>query len=259
MPFSQTFTRRAASGRRRSRQRARSGGHESRQRRLSGTPTQAGGSTSSSWPPTRTAARAPARHPRHRLPDHQRDEPRRDGGQPGRLQPDVAQTGAIGPRRHPGVGSAPVGPDLAPNGLLSGATAVGIFDHREGHGRKPSAGTGATCTLVVGCQTISSRIRPRPDRGLAFSQTFTQTGALGPATFTTASPRGVTLASGVSQHADPPGTFPIVVTVTDVNGYAGQRRTSLSSRADLRRQPTSVPPEQLARSIPLSFKHARRP
>src|SRR5207248_838393 len=86
-------------------------------------------------------------------------------------------------------------------------------------------------TLTINCQTITVT-NPVTNTGTvnqAFSQMFTQSGAHGTATFTTAStlPTGFTLAtngtlSGTTlQH----GSFPIVVTVTDSNGCTGTGAT----------------------------------
>src|SRR5207248_1565850 len=63
----------------------------------------------------------------------------------------------------------------------------------------------------------------------AFSEQFSQTGALGGATFTTAStlPNGITLSTSGLLAGTPTqsGTFPIVVTVTDGNGCAASGPT----------------------------------
>jgi len=88
-------------------------------------------------------------------------------------------------------------------------------------------GTGAPYTLVIGCQTITvtNPVTTTGTAGTAFSQTFTQSGAIGGATFTTAStlPAGLTLSAGGVLSGTPTqtGSFPIVVTVTDGNGCTG--------------------------------------
>src|SRR6185369_7918584 len=82
-------------------------------------------------------------------------------------------------------------------------------------------------TLTINCQTITV-INPVNTNGTVstpFSEQFTQTGAHGSATFTTAStlPTGLTLSPGGLLSGTPtlPGTFPITVTVTDSNGCQG--------------------------------------
>jgi hypothetical protein len=85
---------------------------------------------------------------------------------------------------------------------------------------------------VIVCQTITVN-NPATTTGTvdaAFSQTFTQSGAIGTATFTTSStlPTGITLNSStgvLSGTPGQPGTFPIVVTVTDSNGCTGTSST----------------------------------
>src|SRR4029077_16474032 len=93
-------------------------------------------------------------------------------------------------------------------------------------------GTGAVYNLVINCQTITVT-NPSTTTGTvdaAFSQTFTQTGGHGAVTFTTSStlPSGLTLhgATGVLDGTPgQPGSFPIVVTVTDSNGCTGTSST----------------------------------
>jgi hypothetical protein len=127
----------------------------------------------------------------------------------------------------------PAGLNLSSAGILSGTpTQTGSFPivvkATDANG---CFGTGATYTLVIGCQTITVT-NPGVASGTvsaAFSQTFTQSNAIGTATFTTAStlPAGLNLsAAGVlSGTPTQPGTFPIVVTVTDSNGCTGTGAT----------------------------------
>ena len=74
-----------------------------------------------------------------------------------------------------------------------------------------------------------TRPTPRGTVNAAFSETFTQTGAIGSATFTTAStlPTGLSLSTAGVLSGTPTqaGTFPIVVTVTDSNGCTGTGAT----------------------------------
>src|SRR5205823_14390857 len=92
-------------------------------------------------------------------------------------------------------------------------------------------GSSSTYTLVIACQTISVS-NPANSAGTvdaAFSEIFTQTGAHGTATFTTAStlPTGLSLATNGTLSGTPTqsGSFPIVVTVTDSNGCTGTSST----------------------------------
>src|SRR5207248_1912871 len=130
-------------------------------------------------------------------------------------------------------GSLPAGLTLSSAGLLSGTpTVTGSFPITvkvtDGNG---CTGIGATYNLVINCQTITVT-NPATTTGTVsapFTQTFTQTGANGTATFTTAStlPAGLTLATNGTLSGTPtqPGTFPIVVTVTDSNGCTGTGAT----------------------------------
>jgi hypothetical protein len=122
-----------------------------------------------------------------------------------------------------------------------------------------------TYTLVIGCQTIAVG-NPATTSGIAdapFSQTFTQSGAIGSATFTTAStlPTGLTLAANGVLSGTPTqtGTFPIVVMVTDANGCAGlgATYTLVINCQTFSVEPTSVPPATAGSLYPaVAFKHA---
>ncbi|HEV7765846.1 MAG TPA: putative Ig domain-containing protein, partial [Thermoanaerobaculia bacterium] len=130
-------------------------------------------------------------------------------------------------------GTLPAGLTLATNGVLSGTpTQTGAFPITvlvtDGNG---CTGTSATYTLTIGCQTITvtNPVTTTGTANAAFSQTFTQTGAIGTATFTTAStlPTGLTLSTAGVLSGTPTqtGSFPIVVTVTDANGCTGTSAT----------------------------------
>ncbi len=144
------------------------------------------------------------------------------------------QTGAIGAATYTlASGTLPSGLTLASNGVLSGTPLqTGSFPitvtATDSNG---CTGTGATYTIVIGCQTIAVT-NPGVTTGTAnaaFSQTFMQTGSIGTATFTTAStlPAGLTLSSTGVLSGTPTqtGSFPIVVTVTDANGCTGTSAT----------------------------------
>ncbi len=130
-------------------------------------------------------------------------------------------------------GTLPTGLTLATNGTLSGtASQSGSFPITvKATDSLGCTGIGPTYTLVISCQTITVT-NPATTTGTvdaAFSQTFTQSGAIGTATFTTAStlPAGLTLATNGTLSGTPTqnGTFPIVVTVTDSNGCTGTGST----------------------------------
>ena len=144
------------------------------------------------------------------------------------------QTGAIGGATFSlNSGSLPAGLTLSGAGVLSGTpTVTGSFlitvKVTDGNG---CTGVSATYNLVINCQTITVT-NPATTTGTVstpFTQMFTQTGANGTATFTTAStlPAGLTLATDGTLSGTPtqPGTFPIVVTVTDSNGCTGTGST----------------------------------
>src|SRR5205085_6385548 len=139
------------------------------------------------------------------------------------------QSNAIGTATFSTSSTLPSGLTLATNGTLSGTpTVIGSFPIvvkvTDSNG---CTGTGATYTLVIGCQTINVT-NPATTTGTAsaaFSQPFTQSGAIGGATFTTAStlPTGLALSTAGVLSGTPTqtGSFPIVVTVTDANGCTG--------------------------------------
>ncbi len=127
--------------------------------------------------------------------------------------------------------SLPAGLTLSSAGVLSGTpTQSGTFPivvvATDGIAAS-CTGTGATYNLVISCQTITVGVPANTSgtAGTAFSETFTETGSLGGATFTTVStlPSGISLSSAGVLSGTPTqtGTFPIVVTVTDGNSCTG--------------------------------------
>lgn len=127
----------------------------------------------------------------------------------------------------------PAGLTLDSGGTLHGTpTQAGGFDivvtARDANG---CTGSGATYHLVINCQAIAVT-NPAVTAGTAtvpFSQTFTQSGAIGTATFSTSStlPAGLTLAANGVLSGTPTqtGSFPIVVKVTDGNLCTGAGAT----------------------------------
>ncbi|MEO8056102.1 MAG: putative Ig domain-containing protein, partial [Acidobacteriota bacterium] len=143
------------------------------------------------------------------------------------------QTGGVGTTTFSTVSALPIGMTLAASGVLSGTpTQAGGFDivvtATDANG---CTGAGATYHLVIACQTIAVT-NPAAAAGTVnapFSQTFTQAGAIGSATFTTVSPlpTGLTLAANGTLSGTPlvKGSFPIVVKVTDGNLCTGTGAT----------------------------------
>ena len=144
------------------------------------------------------------------------------------------QSGGIGTVTFATSSALPAGLSLAANGTLSGTpTQTGTFAivvvATDANG---CSGTGATYTLVIACQTITVT-NPSVASGTVdafFSQTFTESGAIGTANFTLASgslPAGLTLSSTgiLSGTPQAPGTFAITVRVTDANGCTGTSAT----------------------------------
>ncbi len=137
------------------------------------------------------------------------------------------QTGGIGAVTFTTASTLPAGLSLAANGTLAGTpTQTGTFPIvvtvTDANG---CTGTGPTYTLVIVCQTITVT-NPATTTGTVdagFSQTFTQSGAIGFASFSIASgtlPAGLSLSPSGLLSGTPqvPGTFPITVKVTDANG-----------------------------------------
>ncbi|MBX7220297.1 MAG: putative Ig domain-containing protein [Blastocatellia bacterium] len=143
------------------------------------------------------------------------------------------QTGATGTVTFSTASTLPNGLTLSTGGVLSGTpTQTGTFPITvTATGQAGCTGTGTTYNLVISCQTITvtNPGTASGTRGSAFSQTFTQTGAIGGATFTTAStlPNGISLSTGGVLAGTPTqtGTFPVVVTVTDGGGCTGTGTT----------------------------------
>jgi len=143
------------------------------------------------------------------------------------------QSGGHGTVTFTTASALPTGITLSTGGVLSGTPTIPgsfpiVVTVTDSNG---CTGTSSTYTLVIGCQTITvtNPATTTGTAGAAFSQTFTQSGAHGTATFTTAStlPTGFTLSTAgvlsgtTTQH----GSFPIVVTVTDSNGCTGTSAT----------------------------------
>jgi hypothetical protein len=130
-------------------------------------------------------------------------------------------------------GSLPAGLSPSTGGVLSSpASRTGTFPITvKATDSNGCTGIGPTYNLTIACQTITVT-QPGTTTGAvdtAFSQTFTQTGAHGTPSFTTAStlPAGLVLAANGTLSGTPTenGAFPITVTVTDDNGCTGTGNT----------------------------------
>ena len=128
-------------------------------------------------------------------------------------------------------GTLPNGLTLDSNsGILSGTpTQSGAFPITvKATDSTGCSGVGPTYNLVISCQTITVS-KPANSNGTvdaSVSETFTQTGAAGTATFTLSSgtlPGGLSLATTGALTGTPtqPGSFSITVKVTDSNGCTG--------------------------------------
>jgi|GEM_PF-717834 len=123
----------------------------------------------------------------------------------------------------------PSGMSLSTSGILSGTpTETGSFplavfatDMNGCHG------TGTTYNLVISCPsiTVSNPSIVSGNYGVPFSQSFTSSGGIAPVTFSTSSslPLGLSLSTSglLSGIPNQTGSFPIVVSATDVNGCQG--------------------------------------
>ncbi len=143
------------------------------------------------------------------------------------------QSGGIGTTTFSTSSTLPTGLTLASNGTLSGTpTQTGSFPITvKATDSNGCMGTGATYTLVIGCQTITvtNPTITTGTSGTAFNQTFTQSGGIGTVAFTTSStlPTGLTLASNGVLSGTPTqlGAFPITVVATDANSCTGMGTT----------------------------------
>jgi large repetitive protein len=133
-------------------------------------------------------------------------------------------------------GTLPVGLTLSPTtGLLSGTPTVVAdynFDVTDSDANGCN-GTRSYALRVLPCTpiTVAPATIPAGFLGVFYSQTFTQTGAVGSTTFslTGALPGGLTFANGVlSGTPTQSGIFPITVDVTDSRGCPGSTSYQLN-------------------------------
>jgi PKD repeat protein len=133
-------------------------------------------------------------------------------------------------------GTLPAGLALSPAGSLTGTpTAAGTFNFAV----RATDANGCTGTqnysIVVACPTItlSPATLPSGTVGIAYSQTITASGGVGPYSFTVtngALPTGLTLSPGGVLSGTPTttGNFTFIVTGTDANGCSASRGYSVS-------------------------------
>jgi CSLREA domain-containing protein len=147
------------------------------------------------------------------------------------------QTGGLGATTFSTASTLPNGITLAANGLLSGTpTQPGSFPLNvvatDGNG---CTGT-INYTLTITCPTITvnptNPSLPNGRAGTPYSQTFTQTGALGAVTFSVSAgalPTGLTLAPGGLLSGTPTvnGQFNFTVKATEVNTCFGEQAYTL--------------------------------
>ncbi len=133
-------------------------------------------------------------------------------------------------------GALPNGMSLSAAGLLFGApTAFGAFNITvRATDANGCTGTRAY-TLVINCQaiTVNPATLPPGAAGAAYSQTITQTGGVGTATFNVSAgtlPAGLTLSSGGLLSGTPAqsGGFTFTVKATNANGCMGTREYVLN-------------------------------
>ena len=131
-------------------------------------------------------------------------------------------------------GTLPTGITLTAAGLLSGKpTVTGSFPIQVTITDSIGCSGAAWVTLVVGCQaiTVTPTTLLSGSLNIAYSQQFTQVGAVGATTWseTGALPTGITLTASGLLAGTPTdsGDFPITVTVKDANRCTGSRQYTL--------------------------------
>jgi len=149
------------------------------------------------------------------------------------------QTGGVGTITYSETGTLPTGMSLSSSGLLSGTPLqTGSFNFTVTAIDANGCNGKSSYTLVINCPAIKvspASVPPAVQYVAYMPVQFTQTGAVGAVTFSTASqlPAGMSLSpTGVlSGTATQAGSFSIVVTATDVNGCTGSATITLSVTA----------------------------
>lgn len=138
------------------------------------------------------------------------------------------QTGGIGTTTFSTTSTLPTSITLSGTGRLSGMpTQTGTFPITVKATDSNNCTGTVSYTLTINCPTITvtAPVINTGTTGVAFNQTFTQTGGGGNVTFSTTStlPTGITLSTGGVLSGTPTqtGTFPITVKATDSNNCMG--------------------------------------
>jgi hypothetical protein len=171
------------------------------------------------------------------------------------------QTGGVGAITFTESGALPNGLTFTRAGLLSGTpTKNGSFPITVTATDANGCTGSKSFTLSIGCPTIA--VGPASIAqgigGVAYTTTFTQTGAVGGATFSEAGslPSGLTFTSAGVLSGTPTrtGSFPITVTATDSNGCTGSKNyTVVISCPTITVGPATVPPSVQAEPYSVQF------
>ena len=142
------------------------------------------------------------------------------------------QSGGIGAVNFSLTGALPSGLSFAGTTLSGTPTQTGTFPITVTATDANGCTGSRNYTLVVNCQgfTVNPATIPAGTRGVAYNQTFTQTGGTGAATFmlTGTLPNGMSFVGAtLSGTPTQPGSFPITVTATDSNSCVSSRNYTL--------------------------------
>jgi hypothetical protein len=147
-----------------------------------------------------------------------------------------SQTGALGtPFYGVTAGALPAGLSLSTSGVISGSpTVTGTFNYTVTVADASGCNTSSSYALTVGCPTIT--VSPASVAGaqatVPYSQSFSNTGAVGSTTYSTTGtlPPGLSLSGGGILNGAPTalGTYNFDVVATDANGCTGSTSYSIT-------------------------------
>lgn len=153
-------------------------------------------------------------------------------------------SGGIGPYTYVRTGALPTGLSFSGNTVSGTPSATGVFNFTITATDTGSTGAGApftvarnySVTVAAPTITLSPPTVPNPAAGVAYSQTVTASGGIGPYSFVVtggAVPTGLALApAGVlSGTTNQVGTFNFTVTATDANAQTGTRNYAVTVAA----------------------------